>query len=161
MQDIRIIALDLGTHCGYAVGNPTEIIYSGVIDLLPNRWEGGGHRFLRFRQQLQAWRAAMPDNALRVHYEAVKSHRGTAAAHCYGGLLGILTGWCEENRVPYMGHSVQAIKQAVTGKGNATKAEVIASVQALGYAIKDDNEADAIALYHLALETDFAKPVQS
>lgn len=34
----------------------------------------------------------------------------------------------------------------MTGSGNASKAAVIAAVQRQGFAPKDDNEADAIAL---------------
>jgi Holliday junction resolvasome RuvABC endonuclease subunit len=45
---------------------------------------------------------------------------------------------------------VGTIKKHATGKGNAGKDEMIASVQARGHQPADDNEADAIALAYLA-----------
>jgi Holliday junction resolvasome RuvABC endonuclease subunit len=38
------------------------------------------------------------------------------------------------------------IKRHITGKGNATKEEVIAAVRAKGFSPVDDNDADALAL---------------
>jgi Holliday junction resolvasome RuvABC endonuclease subunit len=46
---------------------------------------------------------------------------------------------------------VGTIKKHVTGKGNASKAEVIAAVKAKGFNLKDDNEADSLALLDLVL----------
>ena len=46
---------------------------------------------------------------------------------------------------------VGRIKKHATGKGNAGKGEVIASVTARGHAPSDDNEADALALLHWAI----------
>ena len=48
---------------------------------------------------------------------------------------------------------VGTIKKHATGKGNAGKGDVIASVTARGHAPVDDNEADALALLHWAIET--------
>ena len=60
----------------------------------------------------------------------------------------MLTAWCESQdpKIPYEGVPVGEIKKHLTGKGNADKVAMIAAVQALGYAVTDDNEADAIAL---------------
>ncbi len=46
---------------------------------------------------------------------------------------------------------VGTIKRHATGKGNASKGDVIAAMRARGYAVRDDNEADALALLHWAL----------
>jgi Holliday junction resolvasome RuvABC endonuclease subunit len=46
---------------------------------------------------------------------------------------------------------VGTIKRHASGRGNAGKAEVIAAMKARGYAVRDDNEADALALLHWAL----------
>ena len=45
------------------------------------------------------------------------------------------------------------IKKHATGKGNASKTEVIDAMRALGHPVTDDNEADALALLHWALDT--------
>lgn len=75
---------------------------------------------------------------------------GVDAAHAYGGFMGQLTAWCEHHQIPYEGIPVGTIKKHATGKGNAGKEEMIASVQARGHQPVDDNEADAIALAYLA-----------
>ncbi|MDH1428274.1 hypothetical protein N5J23_17280 [Comamonas aquatica] len=48
---------------------------------------------------------------------------------------------------------VGTIKKHATGKGNAGKEDVIAAMRARGHAPADDNEADALALLHWAVQT--------
>src|SRR3546814_11603237 len=47
----RLLALDLGTKTGFAVGTPGCVV-TGRWDFSPRRSEGGGMRSLRFRRQL-------------------------------------------------------------------------------------------------------------
>lgn len=68
------------------------------------------------------------------------------AAHVYDGMLATLTAWCEAHGIPYRGIPVGTIKRFVTGKGNASKGDVIAAMRARGFAVVDDNEADALAI---------------
>src|SRR3546814_7549840 len=63
--------------------------------------------------------------------------------------MGKLTACCEENGVPYSGVPGGEIKKSATSKGNASKGEMIAATQEWGYSPADDNEADAIAIFHL------------
>ena len=44
------------------------------------------------------------------------------------------------------------IKKHATGKGNAGKQDMVEAMQLLGHPVTDDNEADALALLHWALE---------
>ena len=78
---------------------------------------------------------------------------GVDAAHVYGGLLATLTAWCEHHQIPYQGVPVGTIKKFATGRGNAGKDEMIAAMRALGHAVTDDNEADALAILHWAIDT--------
>ena len=48
---------------------------------------------------------------------------------------------------------VGTIKRFATGKGNADKAAVIDAMRARGFAPRDDNEADALAILIWAIET--------
>ncbi|MFP3022643.1 MAG: Holliday junction resolvase, partial [Wolbachia sp.] len=66
--------------------------------------------------------------------------------HCYGGFLAVLSAWCEENNIPYQGVNVKTIKRFITGKGNASKSEVIEAIREKSFSPRDDNEADALAL---------------
>lgn len=141
----KILALDLGTTTGWAIWQPPhQHIISGTISLKNDRFQGGGMRFLRFRNWLdEAYGGSGFD---LVYFEEVRRHIGTDAAHLYGGFLAVLSSWCEVHKVPYQGVPVGTIKHHITGRGNASKQDVIKAVKALGYHPKDDNEADAIAL---------------
>lgn len=146
---MTILALDLGTKTGWAAGTHS-ITSSGTENFAQGKFAGGGMRFLAFERWLDKW--AEGDGVIEVVFEAVRRHIGTDAAHIYGGLLAVLTSWCEKRGIPYQGVPVGTIKKHATGRGNAKKPEMIAAVVALGFKPKDDNEADAIALlgYRLA-----------
>jgi Holliday junction resolvasome RuvABC endonuclease subunit len=147
-----VLALDLGTTTGYAIRNRDGVIASGTVSFRPNRYDGGGMRYLRFRTWLEAIvQDVAPINV--VHYEEVRRHLSTDAAHVHGGLLATLTAWCEQRSIAYQGVPVGTIKRHVTGKGNADKATVIAAVRARGFKPADDNEADALAILLWATET--------
>ena len=138
------LALDLGTRTGFAWTAANGCVVSGVWDLRPKKFEGGGFRFVKFQAQLDALHAAHP--IVMVWFEAVRRHIGTDAAHIYGGLMGKLQEWCDSRGVPYEGVPVQTIKKGWTGKGNAKKDLMIATCIERGFEPSDDNEADAIAL---------------
>lgn len=142
---MSILALDLGSRLGWAVGYGPGDIQHGTIEFRPGRFEGGGMRWLRFKK----WLNEMHDShgpVDAVYFEEVRRHAGTDAAHLYGGFLGHLTAWCEAKKLPYRGIPVGTIKKHATGKGNANKDAMIAAVRAKGFAPKDDNDADALAL---------------
>lgn len=148
-----LLALDLGTTTGFAIGQYPAgdgyAVMTGRWRFALGRFAGGGVRYVNFRRQLEDINAAVGID--EVIFEEVRAHKGTDAAHVYGGLLATLTAWCEDQEIPYSAVSVGAIKKFATGKGNASKEAVIAGVKSWGYAPGDDNEADAIALLHLGL----------
>ena len=147
-----ILALDLGTTTGWALRSSDGLITSGTLSLKPSRYDGGGMRYVRFRAWLdQLARDAGPIGA--IHFEEVRRHVGTDAAHVYGGLLATLTAWAETAGIPYQGVPVGTIKRHATGKGNAPKEAMIAAARARGFYPADDNEADAIAILFWAIET--------
>lgn len=145
----KILMLDLGTKCGFAVGGEGHLV-SGTFNLKPGRYDGGGMRFVKFRARLDEIRQAY--GLTHVYFEEVRRHAGTDAAHVYGGFLAVLTSWCEEHEIPYEGLPVGEIKKFWTGNGNANKALMIAKCEERGFYPADDNEADAIAGFHLALD---------
>jgi len=144
-----ILCLDLGTSTGWALSNQHGRHLSGTAHFRPRRFEGGGMRYLRFERWLNET-LNITGKIDELYFEEVRRHLGVDAAHAYGGFLASLTSWCEENSIPYEGIPVGTIKKFITGKGNASKAQVIAAVKALGHNPEDDNEADALALLHLA-----------
>ncbi len=151
----KILALDLGTNTGWALFQQNKInagyqVFSGTINLKNDRFQGGGMRFLRFRN----WLDDINDSEAitSVYFEEVRRHIGTDAAHVYGGFLATLTSWCEDRSLPYQGVPVSHIKLHATGKGNASKQEVIKAMEAIGYRPQNDNESDALALLELVIK---------
>ncbi|OSM04162.1 crossover junction endodeoxyribonuclease RuvC [Magnetofaba australis] len=145
-----LLALDLGSQTGWAVRHPDGNITSGTLAFKNNRFEGGGMRYLRFRQWLDELNALV-GGVGAVAVEEVRRHAGVDAAHVYGGFLAVVTSWCEARGIPYQGVPVGTIKKHATGKGNASKAQVIHAMKRLGFKPEDDNQADALALLHWAI----------
>ena len=152
-MNTTLLALDLGTQTGWALASRDGHITSGSQCFKPQRFEGGGMRFLRFKRWLTDLKHCT-DGIDQVVFEEVRRHAGVDAAHAYGGFMGQLTAWCEHHQIPYQGVPVGTIKKHATGKGNASKDEVIAAVRARGHAPSDDNEADALALLYLTLDAE-------
>ena len=146
-----VLALDLGTTTGWAMQSRDGQIAHGFVSLKPQRFEGGGMRYLRFKRWLSELQGMTGDIG-ETYFEEVRRHAGVDAAHVYGGLLATLTSWCEHHNIPYQGVPVGTIKKHATGKGNASKDEVIAAMRAKGHPVTDDNEADALALLHWAID---------
>jgi Holliday junction resolvasome RuvABC endonuclease subunit len=141
--------LDLGTKTGFAIWKGGEVM-SGVKRLRHDR-RASGVRFSDFRNWLiAAIKACDPDS---VYFERVYAHKGTEAAHVYGGFMYTLAAVCEEMRIRCVGIPVGTIKKFAAGKGNATKEEMIAFARSKGFDPADDNEADALAILFAGLHS--------
>lgn len=149
-DNVTVLALDLGTCTGWA-SRSQGIVAHGWARFQPGRYEGGGMRYLLFKRWLNELKGGLGEIQL-VYFEEVRRHASTDSAHVYGGLMATLTAYCEHHNIAYQGIPVGTIKRHATGKGNAGKPEVIAAMQAKGYPVTDDNEADALALLHYVLE---------
>jgi Holliday junction resolvasome RuvABC endonuclease subunit len=152
-----LLALDLGTTTGWALRQRDGDITSGSTPFKPQRFEGGGMRYLRFKRWL-AELNAHADGIDALYFEEVRRHVSTDAAHAYGGFLATLTAWCEHHQIPYQGVPVGTIKKHATGKGNASKADVIDAIRSRGHSPDDDNEADALALLHWIIAQNTSEP---
>lgn len=150
IENKAILALDLGSVIGWAIRTQKNATESGFEAFKGHRFEGGGMRFLRFRNFLDRTRHRYGDIGA-VYFEEVRRHLGVDAAHVYGGFLATLTAWCELHGIPYQGVPVGTIKKHATGSGRATKAEMIAAMKKAGHHPANDNEADALALLMLVL----------
>lgn len=139
----KILALDLATQTGWACEGSGSIT-SGTVGFKGGRFEGGGMRFLRFRKWLREMiELGKPEV---VYYEEVRRHMSTDAAHVHGGLLAVMQAELEAKEIPYAGIPVGSIKRVATGKGNASKDEMVlaAKRQWPDQNIQDDNQADAL-----------------
>lgn len=154
---MKILAIDIGTTTGFAMGlthtdKPCRV---ASINFKPRKGETPGHRYLRAHHWiLTLLRTHQPD---MVFFEDVKNHKGVLAAHVYGGILSQILAACAALSTPAQGVGVGAVKKHATGKGNASKEMMISAARENGYEPKDDNEADAIAIYHYAKEHALAR----
>jgi Holliday junction resolvasome RuvABC endonuclease subunit len=129
-------------QAGYAIYKNGEIL-SGVKKLRHDR-NACGVRFLDFYR----WLTEMIEthNIYNVFFERVYRHKGTEAAHVYGAFMYILVMVCEERHIKCTGIPVGTIKKFVTGKGNASKKDMINFAKNCGYNPADDNAADSLAI---------------
>ena len=127
------------------------LITSGTVSFRPSRYDGGGMRYLRFTNWLTEL-DQLSGPIAAILYEEVRRHAGTDAAHVYGGLMATLTAWGELGAC-LRGRAGRHHQAHGAGKGNAPKPAMIAAARARGFSPADDNEADALAILHWALET--------
>lgn len=148
-----VIALDLATTTGFAIRRADGRIESGEVSFSLKKDEGQGRRYVKFRAWLLEVKQSHPDLA-EIVYEQVMGHgaHNVIAAHVFGGLLATLQAFGEHHGIAYRGIGVSTIKKRFAGAGNATKKDVIDQCRALGFKPAGDNEADAIALLHVALD---------
>jgi Holliday junction resolvasome RuvABC endonuclease subunit len=151
----RTLALDLGAITGYAW---TDRV---VPDL-----ENVGHFDLRHRKRGSLLRQAdagallaqLPQELRQISpdvivYEIARSRRvNLAAAENYGARLGSVLVWSWNTRIATVGVHSATLKLFATGRGNATKDEMMeAARRAFGWAGRLDDEADALWLLQLYL----------
>jgi Holliday junction resolvasome RuvABC endonuclease subunit len=159
-----ILALDLGTHTGFALTAGNSLPHTLLGNVVVGTWhcktakETDGDRYHNFRKKLVEISGS--SQFTHVYYERVRRHVGTDAAHVYGGLRGILIEFCEARKIPHEGVPVGTIKKSWTGRGNATKDLMIAEAEARGFEVENDNEADALALLHWAVSSRAPAKVQ-
>jgi Holliday junction resolvasome RuvABC endonuclease subunit len=146
-----ILALDLGARTGYCLGE-TSIVKSGVLELADKKDPQPARRFIQLNSKLCD--LAEGRVITRIFYEAPHM-RGYAATFSLMGLAAAVEAWAFRRGLPRPTrvHS-GTIKKHVTGNGRAEKIDVMQAVQArIGLQIHDDNEADAIALWLYAVDT--------
>jgi Holliday junction resolvasome RuvABC endonuclease subunit len=85
-----------------------------------------------------------------VHERVAGRHQGSLIVA--GGLVGVIHLVCEDLGLEYACYSAGEIKKFATGKGNAKKEAMIEAAKKYKEDIVDDNEADAILLYHMVKE---------
>ena len=79
--------------------------------------------------------------------------RGQAATRMLWGMAGILEAAAHNAGVAVLDITPAEIKKWATGKGTASKGEMIAAAQRLGYAGENEHEADAFCLLCMAEAT--------
>lgn len=147
---MKILGLDCAGSTGWALYNGTEIA-SGVWDIRHRTGESPGMRYIRLRGRLNEILAACPGLSL-VAVE--KAHmRGAAATQYAHGYLAVIQAFCSEHQLEHVGFHTGTLKKFATGKGNASKPEMIAEA-GRRYGLTTSGKAredEADALWVLAL----------
>ena len=143
-----ILGIDLGTHCGFCLLNGAAggyRVFSGSWTLSgpDDEPEAYHKRASRMRAKLDDW-LTLTDV---VFYEKVHRHNGVLAAHCYGALEAELKAACAAHGKALKPLGVGAIKKFATGKGNASKLEMLDAAKNLHPGVLTEDEADA---FHIA-----------
>lgn len=140
---MKILALDIASLTGWCLNNN---IY-GTWDLKTRKDESMGMKLIRFKSKLKEIHAA--EDLDLIVYERPAGRHANSIIH-QAKLIAILEEFCENTGIAYSASSASEIKKFATGKGNASKDEMIkAAKNKYGYYGNDDNEADAIHLWNL------------
>lgn len=150
LPSMTIAALDLATTTGYA-SIASGVIDSGVFKCRKSAKATWGENFRNFRYWLRVWLDR--EKPEQLWYEDVRRWSSGDAAKAYCGLRALMLVECEARGILVVSAAVGSIKKAFTGKGNASKQEMIDEAERR-YGIKmiDDNHADALAILSLAIE---------
>ncbi|MGE8691108.1 MAG: hypothetical protein ACN6PJ_28450 [Achromobacter sp.] len=148
--NVNILALDLGTKLGWAMLPRGGQITHGTESFAPRKSWSPGQRWQRFRSFLHE--VVARHNVHVIAYEDVKRHVGTDAAHAYGAFLALTELVADSHRVRLVPVGVGTIKKHWTGKGNADKGAMLAQARARGFRPETDNDADALAILHWAVD---------
>jgi Holliday junction resolvasome RuvABC endonuclease subunit len=139
---VKILALDLGTHTGWALleGGHVE---SGVQLFDVKRGESPGMRYLRFNRWLEEMAGADPKPHVIVFEQA--HHRGGAATEVAAGFSTRILEFCARHGIEHASVHTATLKKFATGKGNADKEAMLeAARRRFKPDLEDDNEADAL-----------------
>lgn len=145
-----ILSIDCATKTGWCLYDG-RVHESGVMDFSKRRGESNGAMFLRFRRWLSDLIASVQDLEMVVYEQA--HHRGGAATEICVNLTGRVQEICSAGGIEYASIHTGTLKKRATGRGNASKTEMIeAAREHLGRQSVDDNEADAVLMAVMAWE---------
>jgi len=148
-----VLALDLATATGWALSRPgcpleygTRTFKSQTQQIHKGRMWKEVIAFLKSKNEIG-------DPITHVFHEQPAKFENWHSTVILHGQVAIVQLWCALKGIPCQDVPIGTIKKHATDKGNASKSDMIAAVQASGYDPKDDNQADAIAIADLALTT--------
>jgi len=152
---LRVLALDLATQFGYADWDGLHV-ESDTLSCAASTREHPDMRFIRFEAWIeQRFRKHQYD---MVAYEQPHM-RGGPSTEVLIGLMMIVRKLCARHGIPWTKKQSTEIKKFATGKGNASKEDMLLQAQCVypEHEIKDDNQADALHLLALVVHEIFGE----
>ena len=156
-----MLALDLGRTTGWAT-NMHGRIESGIQKFELGRGESVGMLYHLFNQFLHKFKykfklimdgnTGFILNKIDLIVYEQTHQRGGAATEQAAGYATRVQEFCVISEIECENVHTGTLKLFWTGHGNASKADMIAECKRRGFNPVDDNEADAIAILHWALD---------
>lgn len=151
LDAMKILALDLSSHTGWAIGSEDESPRYGTkhIKGVAKNLGPFAHEFDLWLRKTLGHEGGRPD---RVVFEApILARRSTVfIQRMLMGLAYHVELVCAELQIDCREADLQTIKHFWTGNGAADKAQMIRMAELYGFSPEDDNAADALALWHYA-----------
>lgn len=160
---MSVLAVDTGTHLGWALLRRCGTVVHGVHHLPDERYPRRKHvRWASLRGFLTETKNGPAQGSIdMLYYEhsefavMARNAKGMARAQVLslmdrGALYQIIQTFARHHDIQLEPVNPSSIKKAATGNGNAKKAEVSAAMRAAGFDFTDPNEGDALALLHHA-----------
>jgi len=157
---MTILSIDPAEHCGFAIGSTGfGLLDSGMWFLGPTKRkkkgeakEPDGKKLVRLTEHLaDLWGIHNYDT---VVYETPAFGTYPLALISHAKFIAVIEACCETNGWAYRGYAPTQIKKFACGSGNAKKADMLRVARDRFLVDKtdvSDDEADAVALLHLAL----------
>jgi len=143
---MRVLTLDLSINKpGYAIADTyaNQVITFGH---LTNKSSEGVYS--RIDKNLQFFLALIPKYQIEAVWLELPAFSRRQKSHdMLTAQQGIFKFALYKRNIPVYGISISDIKKHVTGKGTATKDEMVEAIKAQGYQVLNDDEADAIGIY--------------
>ncbi|MDV3537918.1 hypothetical protein CMU94_02125 [Elizabethkingia anophelis] len=142
---MKILALDIATTTGYSSSTGE----SGTFNCSFKKGESGSIRLLRFRNKVNELLDLIKPEV--VAYER-SAGRNTHSIKTQSEMIGVLTVMLEDRNIQYASYSPSEVKKFFTGKGNASKDDMVKTAKKKFPEIDiiDDNHADSLAILELA-----------
>jgi Holliday junction resolvasome RuvABC endonuclease subunit len=157
---MTVLAIDPAESCGFALGSTERgLIDSGTWFLGPEKRkkkgeakEPDGKKILRLFARLGETFDRQEHDM--VVYETPAFGTYPLALISHAKFIAAIELFCETWEIPYRGYTPTQIKKFACGSGNAKKTDMLRAARLRFLLHKDDatdDEADAVALLHLAL----------
>lgn len=148
----NLVGLDLATNTGWASAPPDGLLKFGT-KTMPSTGDDIG-RFLKdYKDWLEAFLGV--ETPAVVVFEAPilrngRTHPTTARKlMCLAGLTELV---CREMDIPVMEANLATVKKQFTGNGHAEKDDMLAAAKRWGWNVRNDNEADACAVWFYGVQ---------
>lgn len=141
-----VLCIDLSVNApGFAIGDSST---GKVLDFGSLKNSSSEPLYFRFKKNLKFFSELVSKKQIKAVWLEMPAFGLRQNSHAV--LLeqqGIFKFYFYSKNIPVCGLNISEIKKFVTGNGKAKKTEMIAAIKKQGFAVANDNEADAISIF--------------